>query len=194
MCPALVACTAFIGLWISQAGSCYLLCSSLLIVVHWSQPKTPASNFSDESMMGKPCALRVFSQTFLAARGLGGTRHAITLEVGRFKSHSTFSLARMSFHCSLSHSLSKTTRAWRCCPECIKLFRSFLLLIPPFVFLQIADEMSGGLHTQYFATWCSRRDGSYSAPFRRFWVTSLRNCRILYAHLPPPSHASASLG
>ena len=39
---------------------------------------------------------------------------------------------------ALPLSLSKTTRAWRCCPECIKLFRSFLLLIPPFVFLQIA--------------------------------------------------------
>ena len=78
----------------------------------------------------------------------------------------------LSLSLSLSRSptlsLSKTTRAWRCCPECIKLFRSFLLLIPPFVFLQIADEMSGGLHTQYFATCCSRRDGSYSAPFRRF--------------------------
>lgn len=46
-----------------------------------------------------------------------------------------------------SPSLSKTTRVRRCCPECVKLFRSFLLLIPPFVFLQIADEMSGGLHT-----------------------------------------------
>ena len=117
------------------------LLSALFIFAHrcpLSQPKTPASNFSDESMMGKPCALRVFSQTFLAVRGLGGTRHAITLEVGRFRSHSTFSLARMSFHCWLSLSLSQKQRAWRCCPECIKLFRSFLLLIPPFVFLQIA--------------------------------------------------------
>lgn len=86
------------------------LLSALFIFAHrcpLSQPKTPASNFSDESMMGKPCALRVFSQTFLAVRGLGGTRHAITLEVGRFRSHSTFSLARMSFHCWLSLSLSQ---------------------------------------------------------------------------------------
>ena len=190
--PALVACTAFIGLWISQAGSRYLLCSSLLIVVHCLSQRLQPPTFPMNPWWENPVHWGSSRKHSWLCEDLEA--RDITLEAGRFKSHSTFSLARMSFHCSLFHSLSKTTRAWRCCPECIKLFCSFLLLIPPFVFLQIADEMSGGLHTQYFATCCSRRDGSYSAPFRRFWATSLRNCRILYAHLPPPSHASASLG